>query len=57
MFPSRELIQIGFLASLAAGLATGGGALPILFTKQISERVLDVMLGFAAGVMLAATGI
>ncbi|GAH96127.1 unnamed protein product, partial [marine sediment metagenome] len=35
--------------------ATGAGALPVLFTKQVSDRILDVMLGFAAGVMLAAT--
>lgn len=55
MPPSAELIRIGFLASLVAGLATGAGALPVLFTKQVSDRILDVMLGFAAGVMLAAT--
>ena len=50
-----ETILLGSMASLAAGLATGVGALPVLFTRRISERVLDVMLGFAAGVMLAAT--
>ena len=49
------MILLGSIASLAAGLATGVGALPVLFTRRISERVLDVMLGFAAGVMLAAT--
>lgn len=55
MAPTRELIWIGFLASLTAGLATGAGALPVLFTRQVSDRILDIMLGFAAGVMLAAT--
>jgi ZIP family zinc transporter len=50
-----EIIWIGAAASLVAGLATGAGALPVLFTKQISDRLLDVMLGFSAGVMLAAT--
>jgi len=40
---------------LVAGLATGAGALPVLFTRRVSHRILDVMLGFAAGVMLAAT--
>jgi ZIP family zinc transporter len=49
------LVPLGFLASLAAGLATGLGAVPVLFTKRASERLLDAMLGFAAGVMLAAT--
>ncbi len=37
------------------GLMTGVGALPALFTKDISRKWLDAMLGFAAGVMLAAT--
>ena len=52
MPPSAELIRIGFLASLVAGLATGAGALPVLFTRQVSDRILDVMPGFAAGAML-----
>lgn len=50
-----SLIPLGFLASLAAGLATGLGAIPVLFIKRAPERLLDAMLGFAAGVMLAAT--
>jgi ZIP family zinc transporter len=50
-----ELIGLGFTASLIAGLATGAGALPVFFTKRVSDRILDTMLGFAAGVMLAAT--
>lgn len=50
-----ELIQLGVLASLIAGLATGIGALPVLFFKSISHRVQDTMLGFGAGIMLAAT--
>ena len=40
MFPSRELIQIGFLASLAAGLAT------------LARPLLPLGLAFAAGAML-----
>lgn len=46
---------LGFAASLAAGLATGVGALPVLFSRNISQRTQDIMLGFGAGVMLAAT--
>lgn len=46
---------LGSLASLLAGLSTGIGAVFILFTKKISHKILDSMLGFAAGVMLAAT--
>ncbi len=52
---NMELIWLGSVASLVAGLATGAGAIPVLFTKQISDRLLDVMLGFSGGVMLAAT--
>lgn len=49
------VIQLGAIASLIAGLATGVGALPVLFTKSVSHRTLGIMLGFSAGVMLAAT--
>jgi ZIP family zinc transporter len=52
---NMEVILFGFLASLVAGLATGAGALPVLFTRKVSDRLLDVMLGFSAGIMLAAT--
>ncbi len=45
----------GLLASLLAGGATGLGALPIFVKKDFSRRTLDIMLGFAAGVMLAAS--
>lgn len=50
-----NLIGVGIVASLAAGLATGVGALPIFFTTNISKKLLDALLGVAAGVMLAAT--
>ncbi len=48
-------ISMGIIASLLAGLATGVGALPILMKADFSRRSLDLMLGFAAGVMLAAS--
>jgi ZIP family zinc transporter len=52
---STETILLGIAASSIAGLATGAGALPVLFTKKVSDRLLDIMLGFSAGIMLAAT--
>jgi ZIP family zinc transporter len=55
MFLDAHTIGLGFAASLAAGLATGVGSLPVLLLMRPSERVMDAMLGFAAGVMLAAT--
>lgn len=50
-----SLIVIGFLASFFAGIATSIGALPVFFIKKISEKFEDTSLGFAAGVMLAAS--
>jgi ZIP family zinc transporter len=49
------LVATGLLASLLAGLATGVGALPAIFFKNVPDRVLNTALGAAAGVMLAAT--
>lgn len=48
-------ILLGLAASLLAGLATVIGAVPAMFTRRISPRIYDGMLGMAAGVMLAAT--
>ncbi len=48
-------ILLGFLGSLAAGMMTTVGALPVLFGRMPSERTRDALLGFAAGVMLAAS--
>ena len=49
------VVVIGFLASILAGFATGLGALPALFLKNISNNLFNCLLGAAAGVMLAAT--
>ena len=50
-----SIITIGILASTAAGLLSGVGALPALFFKKVPDKVMNTMLGGAAGVMLAAT--
>lgn len=49
------LIATATGASAAAGLATGAGALPVLAIRGISGRLESGFLGFAAGVMLAAS--
>jgi len=46
---------MGLIASLLAGAATGLGAIPVLIGGKFSRRTLDIMLGLAAGVMLAAS--
>ncbi|WP_373354611.1 ZIP family metal transporter [Pseudoroseicyclus sp. CXY001] len=48
-------ILLGFLGSLAAGLMTALGALPVLFGRVPGRAMRDALLGFAAGVMLSAS--
>ncbi len=55
LLQDQNVILLAALATLATGLATGAGALPTLLTVRIGDKLLDGLLGFAAGVMLAAT--
>lgn len=55
MLDSLDTITLGILGSGIAGLATGLGALPIFLFEKISKNTQGIMLGFGAGVMLAAT--
>ncbi|HKK29800.1 MAG TPA: ZIP family metal transporter [Alphaproteobacteria bacterium] len=55
MFSDLSPVVLGLLGSLAAGLMTGIGALPVMVGAVPSERVRDMLLGFAAGVMLSAS--
>ena len=48
-------LTLGILGSLAAGLMTAVGAVPVLFGRIPSRSTRDLLLGFAAGVMLAAS--
>ncbi|MGH6947287.1 MAG: ZIP family metal transporter [Kiloniellales bacterium] len=50
-----DLLLIAVGASLAAGIATGLGALPVLVVRRLSANAQSLMLGFSAGVMLAAS--
>lgn len=45
----------GLQASLFAGLATGLGAIPVLFLRRPQESLMAPMLGLAGGMMLAAS--
>jgi ZIP family zinc transporter len=55
MMSTGEIVWIGFLASLFAGLGTGVGAAGVFAIRQLSERLEDGLLSFAAGIMLAAS--
>ncbi|HEX8214310.1 MAG TPA: ZIP family metal transporter [Allosphingosinicella sp.] len=50
-----QIIALGTGASAAAGLATAAGALPVFVVRNISQALQNSFLGFAAGVMLAAS--
>ena len=52
---SLNTIQLGLLASLIAGLFTAVGAIPIFFIRRFTRGIEDSLMGFGAGVMLAAT--
>ncbi|MFH1371196.1 MAG: ZIP family metal transporter [Planctomycetota bacterium] len=51
---SNHILQ-ALLATLFTWGVTALGAATVFLTKSISRRVLDFMLGFAAGVMIAAS--
>lgn len=48
-------VQAALLATVGTGLATGVGAIPVLLARRIPMQAQDAMLGFGAGVMLAAS--
>lgn len=50
-----DAILVALFASTITGCLTAVGALPILFNRTPSDRFNDTLLGFAAGVMLAAS--
>lgn len=44
-----------FMAALFTWAATALGAALVIFTKEVSQKMHDTMLGFAGGVMIAAS--
>ena len=51
----NSAMQNALLGGLVAAGATGLGTLPVLLARDFSQRTHDAMLGFGAGVMLAAS--
>ena len=43
------------LATLFTWFVTAAGAAPVLFTRRFNQKIMDGMLGLAAGVMIAAS--
>ena len=48
-------ISQAFIAGLFTWAVTALGAATVFATKQVNRKILDVMLGFAGGVMIAAS--
>lgn len=48
-------VWMGLRGGALCGLATAIGALPVLIVRSIPQRLADALLGFGAGVMLAAS--
>jgi ZIP family zinc transporter len=55
MLDNLSPVYLGLIGSTIAGLCTGVGALPIFFLRRVTDNAQGVMLGFGAGVMLAAS--
>lgn len=54
-FATHPMAARGLQASLLAGLATGLGAIPVLFLRRPQASLMAPMLGLAGGMMLAAS--
>jgi len=54
-FLADERLSGALLGGLMAAAATALGTLPVLLSQRFSQRAHDTMLGFGAGVMLAAS--
>ena len=54
LMQQQQTVRYAFYAGMVAAGATAAGAVPALFIRRLSQKLHDVMLGFGAGVMLAA---
>lgn len=52
---NQNPVLLALLATLATWALTALGAAMVFFFKEINQRILNTMLGFAAGVMIAAS--
>jgi ZIP family zinc transporter len=48
-------IRQAFVATIVTYLLTAIGTVPVLFVRSAPRGLMDAMMGFAAGVMVAAS--
>ena len=56
-FQSQSVVLQAFIAGLFTWGCTIVGSAIVFFFKHISRKLLDIMMGFAAGVMIATLGL
>jgi len=54
-FEPYHPVTQALIATLFTWFFTAAGAAPVLFAKRVNQRMMDGMLGLAAGVMIAAS--
>jgi len=54
-FTQFHPVTMALMATLFTWFLTAAGATPVFFTRRFNQKIMDGMLGFAAGVMIAAS--
>ncbi len=54
-FGQYNKVLLALIATLFTWLVTAAGAAPVLFVRDMNQKLMDGMLGLAAGVMIAAS--
>lgn len=55
LLTTNDVVRHAFYAGLLAAVSTALGAGLAIFTRRITQKILDSLMGFGAGVMLAAS--
>ena len=55
LFKPHHPVTMALMATLFTWFGTAAGAVPVLFTRRLNQKLMDGMLGLAAGVMIAAS--
>ena len=51
----NDVVIMALIATLGTWFVTALGAATVIFFKNTNQKALNLMLGFAAGVMIAAS--